>query len=1017
MIADHFAKPSLLVAAFAFLPLLSAQSADPGLEARFTRTVRPFLTRYCAGCHSGSAAAAGFDLRPYPTTAAVIQDFSRWTAVSGRLAAREMPPKAAPQPTAEARQSVVDWIQSVRATEIRRNAGDPGPVLARRLSNAEYNYTIRDLTGVDLRPAREFPVDPANTAGFDNSGESLVMSPTLLDKYLQAARSVADHMVLTPDGFDFAPHPMLAETDRDRYTIGRIIDFYKSQPTDYAAYFQAAWRYKHRAALARPRATLAELAVESKISAKYLPMIWQILEEPTEPGRPEVGPVAKLQTMWRALPAPSANQAPAQAETLRLKCLEMRDFAKRIRLHTSMQFASPIVFGLPAGSQPLLNWKLRNFNLNRRKFDPGALRNDTDPPPAPVEIPRYPGLHRDAAPRWAALMAKARAGDPDLVVPAAERARYEASFTRFASVFPDFFYVSERGRYFPDDSQDRGRFLSAGYHNAMGYWRDDVPLMELILDDAGQRRLNRLWDEFDFIARHTERTYDQFYFNQAGAVDGKGAESGRPRPLDKAITDPAVIFGLRDDYVAKALASPGNDPVAPEAIRYHFHWINDILRRFERLRTEAEPLHLDALLAFAARAWRRPLDDAERETLLTFYRSIRERSGLTHEEAMRDAIVRVLMSPRFCYRVDLAARPAPEGPAAVRALSGYELASRLSYFLWASMPDGELLAAAASGRLEKPGELAAQARRMLRDPRVRGLALEFGGNWLDFRRFDEHNAVDRERFPAFTNELREAMFTEPVRVLEDAIRNDRSLLDLLYGASTIVNPVLARHYGIPGIEGASDNWIRVENARPYGRGGLLPMAAFLTQNAPGLRTSPVKRGYWVVRRVLGETIPPPPPTVPELPKDEAEMNVPLREALARHRENAACASCHARFDSFGLAFENYGPVGERRTKDLAGRPVETQAEFPGGSKGDGYESVLAYIRAHRQKDFVDNLSRKLLAYSLGRSLRLSDEPAVERMIASAAAAGYRFAPLVEAIVTSRQFMYKRSIGSQEVRGD
>ena len=149
-------------------------------------------------------------------------------------------------------------------------------------------------------------------------------------------------------------------------------------------------------------------------------------------------------------------------------------------------------------------------------------------------------------------MARARAGDKDLVVPAAERARYEASFARFASVFPDVFYVSERGRYFPDDSDDKGRFLSAGYHNVMGFWRDDVPLMELILDEKGQKELNRLWDEFDFIADHTARTWAQFYFNQSGAVDGKGAEAGRPRPADKAIDDPDVIFGLRDDYRAKA---------------------------------------------------------------------------------------------------------------------------------------------------------------------------------------------------------------------------------------------------------------------------------------------------------------------------------------------------------------------------------------------------------------------------------------------------------------------------------
>jgi hypothetical protein len=185
------------------------------------------------------------------------------------------------------------------------------------------------------------------------------------------------------------------------------------------------------------------------------------------------------------------------------------------------------------------------------------------------------------------------------------------------------------------------------------------------------------------------------------------------------------------------------------------------------------------------------------------------------------------------------------------------------------------------------------------------------------------------------------------------------------------------------------------------------MSVFLTRNAPGLRTSPVKRGSWVVRRVLGEQIPPPPAVVPELPRDEAKMDAPLREILASHRQDPSCAACHARFDSLGLALEGFGPVGERRAKDLAGRPVDAKAVFPGGSEGEGIEGLRAYIRAHRQNDFVDNLCRKMLVYALGRSLMLSDEPAIENMRARLAANQYRFHTLVETIVTSPQFLTKR----------
>jgi hypothetical protein len=349
----------------------------------------------------------------------------------------------------------------------------------------------------------------------------------------------------------------------------------------------------------------------------------------------------------------------------------------------------------------------------------------------------------------------------------------------------------------------------------------------------------------------------------------------------------------------------------------------------------------------------------------------------------------------------------------IEPLSAYALASRLSYFLWASMPDDELLRHAAAGDLRRPDVLLAQTHRMLKDPRSRGLATEFTGNWLDFRHFETFNSVDRDRFPSFNNDLREAMFQEPIRFVENAFRNDCSALDMLYGRYTFVNPVLAKHYGMPETSGDQDDWVRVDDADKFGRGGLLPMAVFLTQTSPGLRTSPVKRGYWVVHKLLGEVIPPPPPVVPELPADESKSDLPLREMLARHRSNPVCAGCHARFDASGLAFEGYGPVGEVRSNDLAGRPVDANAVFPGGSQGAGLEGVENYIREHRQADFIDNLSRKLLSYALSRSLQLSDESVIERMKSALQAKKYRVDSLVDIIVTSPQFLNKRIPDSRQ----
>lgn len=999
------AQASILLAAaglFAISGIRSTGAERTDLERGFNEQVRPFLATYCAGCHTGSSPAAQFDLSPYTSVAAVVEGYGHWNHVLDRLRASDMPPKPARQPRQDERQAVIRWIEEMRTSEAKRNAGDPGLVLARRLSNAEYDYTIRDLTGVDLRPARQFPVDPANQAGFDNSGESLTMSPGLISKYLQAARQVADHMVLKPDGFAFAEHPMLVETDREKYAVQRIVDFYDRQPTDFADYFHAAWRYKHRAVFGKPAATLNDIAAEMKVSPKYLPLVWRTLEETQE----EVGPLVKLQAMWRELPVPKSNQP----DLAREGCVRMRDFVVRIRRHTQKLIVTPSAEGISANSQPLVTWRNRQVAATHRDIDPAALRVEGEPPAPEMIVTQGPTFGRKEAEDLKVAIAiykQERLEDPDLVVPAGERARYEAAFARFSSVFPDKFCLRERGRFYPIDALDEGRYLSAGLHNVMGYFRDDTPLIKMTLDDKGKQEIDRLWEEFEFIADFTARTYLQFVFNW-------GLRLVEERPtFDEALTERSILT-MRDFSLARARET--NNPVIVQAVKDHFESVNAAVRWAERARAEAEPRHLESLLEFASRAYRRPLERAERDEILAYYRELREKSDLTHEEAMRASIVSLLVSPDFCYRIDLTVG-ASDGSGEIRPLSNYALASRLSYFLWSSMPDDELRARAEAGDLRKPEVLAAQVRRMMKDPRARGLAVEFAGNWLDFRRFEEHNAVDRERFPSFDNDLRQAMFEEPVRFVEDAIRNDRSVLEMLYGKHTFVNPVLARHYGIPETAGANESWIRVDDASRYGRGGLLPMSVFLTHNSPGLRTSPVKRGYWVVKRVLGEEIPPPPPSVPELPQDEAKLDLPLREMLARHREHPSCAGCHARFDSFGLAFEGYGPVGERRFRDLAGRTVDAEAVFPDGSEGSGYEAVLAYIRKHREKDFLSNLSRKLLTYALGRSLMLSDELLVEQMCKAAAANGYRFGPLLETIVTSPQFMNRRVAALRPEKGE
>ncbi|HZV04790.1 MAG TPA: DUF1592 domain-containing protein [Gemmataceae bacterium] len=954
-------------------------SGNDSLESRFSSRVRPFLERYCFSCHGEKKQKAHLDLSRDSTVHAVANNTRQWERVLERLQADEMPPEeASRQPKPEERAAVVAWIRELRDREARRNAGDPGTVLARRLSNAELDYTIRDLTGVDIRPAREFPVDPANEAGFDNSGESLTMSSALLKKYLAAMRRVADHVVLKPQGFVFAPHPAVTDTDRDKYCVQRILDFYERHKVDLADYFLAAWKYRHRDKLGGPDADLNYFASEKMLSPAYLTLIWQTLTD----AEAEAGPLAVLRKRWRELPTPPG----ASAEAARRDCEKIRDLVLRLRSQLKPEVGRLQVKGISEGSQPFVLWRNRQ-QASRHRVYAGNVAAD-----ARKLKEQLKGADADLAKLF--VIEK---NDEN-------KRQMRRALERFCSVFPDAFVVSDRGPYFDPKAAGQGRPLTAGFHLMQGYFRDDQPLGGLILDDQQRRELDALWDELNFVTLAPMRQYKDFIFFERAEPPRfmHDAEFDFARSEDKDATSEAKIGRLAKAYLDRA-RKLGADREAVEAIEAYFTDISAAIRRVEQTRLAAEPSHLAALVKFAERAYRRPLSSAERDDLLAFYHRLRRQDELGHEEALRDTLVTVLLSPHFCYRIDLA-EPGARTP---RPLSDYALASRLSYFLWSSMPDDELLAHAAAGDLHQPNVLRAQSQRMLRDPRVRGLAAEFAGNWLDFRRFEEHNSVDRERFPAFTPELRQAMFEEPIRYFLDLVQRNRSVLNLLYGNDTYVNRPLARHYGMPQPKGANE-WVHIEDARCYGRGGLLPMAVFLTKNAPGLRTSPVKRGYWVVRRVLGEEIPPPPPTVPELPKDEAKLGeLTLPQLLARHRDNKACAACHRRFDSVGLVFESFGPVGERRAKDLAGHPVSTTAAFPDGKEREGLDGLRDYLREKRQPDFVDNLCRKLFSYALGRGMLLSDKQALDDMRAKLAADGYAFGSLVEAIVMSPQFRNKR----------
>ena len=414
---------------------------------------------------------------------------------------------------------------------------------------------------------------------------------------------------------------------------------------------------------------------------------------------------------------------------------------------------------------------------------------------------------------------------------------------------------------------------------------------------------------------------------------------------------------------------------------------------------EEEACAKQILSTLMRRAYRRPVNDADVARLLKVFREARAEGSF--DSGIEAALTAVLVSREFLFRVE----QEPVGLAAKSAyrVSDAELVSRLSFFLWSSIPDEELLDAAARGQLSQPGVLATQTRRMLADPRAQSLVRNFASQWLHLRNLDSITP-DGRLFPDFDDNLRQAMRRETELLFEEVVREDRSVLDLLRADHTFLNERLAKHYGVPHVFG--ERFRRVALGPESARGGLLRHASVLTVTSYATRTSPVLRGNWVLGTLLGTPPPPPPPNVPSLDENSVAANLPVRERLAAHRANAACASCHDLMDPVGFALENFDAVGRWRTLE-EGKPVDATGGFPDGSQFTGVAGLERAL-LNRPELFATALTEKLLTFALGRGVEPFDAPAVRQVVREAKADNHRFSAIVLGIVKSAPFTMRQT---------
>ncbi|MEP7366530.1 MAG: DUF1592 domain-containing protein, partial [Acidobacteriota bacterium] len=510
------------------------------------------------------------------------------------------------------------------------------------------------------------------------------------------------------------------------------------------------------------------------------------------------------------------------------------------------------------------------------------------------------------------------------------------------------------------------------FHTQLKYFRDDKFLVEKMLDDPTRLRLEQAWS--DLYSSFSFHPIFLQFLTEKYQLDFKGKKIG---DLTKADID----------------------ALAPEP-RMYVGQIKSVYDAMVKSQLAAQPGHLDDCLKFAAAAWRRPLTPTEKDSLRGFYTNAREVSKLDHAKATRALLARILIAPAFLYRVEQ-----PPQVSGAKPLTSFELAGRLSYFLWSSVPDGELRRAAAAGELNTSAGLERQVKRMAADPKARRLSAEFFGQWLGFYRFDSYRGVDTSRFPEFTEDVKSAMYDEAVSFFEHIIRENRPVKELLTADYTYLNKPLAKHYGIKQQVKSEQQVELVAGANAFQRGGMLRLGAILTATSAPLRTSPVKRGDWMLRRILGTPTPPPPANAGSIPADDKLFgDMTVKQRLEVHKRNATCAACHLRIDPLGFPFEKYDPVGRWRESYSDGKAIDDASVTLDQTNIEGIDGLVKYIQRNDEQ-VRRNMSQKLLGYALGRTVLASDLPLLDRMVNDGPDA--TIAQLALEIVNSPQFRNRR----------
>jgi len=793
----------------------------------FDSIVRPFVAENCFPCHGFKKQKNGLNLESFESATSLTDEHERWAEVVKKLRGREMPPEEEPQPPEHQRPAVAGWLSKELDRIDKLTPPDPGRVTARRLNRTEYNNTVRDLLGVDIRPADDFPQDDAGY-GFDNIADVLSLSPVLMEKYVSAADKVSRVALFGP--------PILKPTLTRLRSDGRKVRDAKTFPGDYDV-----------TGLSLPNAfhTMYRVPVDGEYVVRV------------------------------AL----AGLRPAGSEPI------------SVTLWVDEHLVQTIPFDLARSAT--FNDDRQDFGGQMVEFRTKLTQGDRH---VAVAIPRiFEGL----PPRYNGPQPSTRQIPPP------------REFTPPPTATPE--RIAQLKKTFDDTQAEL----------------EKIPMNGV--------RINTL----DIGGPYSQAT-------------------GPTRASLQRIYTCGHLNGVHTPMCARRIVTD-----------------------------------------FARRAFRRPVTAAELAPYIKLTEQAEKEEG-SLAEGLAVGIQAILVSPDFLFRIERDRTAVGPKPAAHYPISQHELASRLSYFLWSSMPDAELRHAADMGTLRSPGMLSAQIRRMLRDPKANALAENFGGQWLQFRAL-ESVTRDRDRYPDFEDYLRFSMRRETELFVEDVIHQDRKVLDFIDGNYSFLNERLARLYGVPDVSGPEFRRVDLSDTP---RAGVLTQASVLTVSSYATRTSPVLRGRWVLDNLLDAPPPEPPPDVPNLNESEIGTAASMREQLEQHRKDPTCAACHRRMDPLGFGLENFDAIGAWRTMD--GKfPIDATGTLPDGRKFNGPQELRSILRADHQA-FEHCLTAKLLTYAIGRGLERYDKRTVSGIVSRLPEHEYRFSGLILEIVNSLPFQSRRA---------